>query len=240
MNKNLEPLEAFPYLPPSEELKQKYKHIFALKEPLRPRILKVLFDKFIALIMLLVATPILILIKLCFLVEGFFIPENSGPMFFYYNAVSGGKTIPKFKIRIIKMNYIDPVGAERHDWIAYSAEWKLEARTYTGRFVKKFYLDELPQFWSVLKGDMSLVGPRPLSELHYQRDFQQGNVARFLLRGGMLGLGHIRKGTDDMGQPEYEYEYIEEYLNRSSFNLLALDLYVIWKGILVILRGGGF
>ena len=44
---------------------------------------------------------------------------------------------------------------------------------------------------------MSIVGPRPLSVLHYERDKAQGNVTRSLLKGGLLGLGHINKGTKD-------------------------------------------
>jgi lipopolysaccharide/colanic/teichoic acid biosynthesis glycosyltransferase len=234
-----EPSEAFPYKPPNAEILEKYSHIFQITEALRPRFFKTLFDKIVAVLFLLLSAPILLALKLCFLVEGCLIPENKGPMFFYYNGVSAGKIIPKYKIRLIKTKYIEPEGAKRHDWIAYSAEWTLDSRTYVGQFVKKFYLDELPQFWSVLKGDMSIVGPRPLSVLHYERDRVQGNVTRFLLRGGLLGLGHINKGTAEMGNPVYEYEYVDQYLKRSSFSLLCLDLWIIWRGILVIFKGGG-
>ncbi len=240
MNKPIvEPLEAFPYTPPTAEILRMYPHIFELKEALPPRFFKVLFDKLVAILLLLMSIPILLLLKFAFLVEGWLIPENAGPMFFYYNGVSAGKIIPKYKIRLIKTKYVEPEGAKRHDWIAFSAEWTPDSRTHVGQFVKKFYLDELPQFWSVLKGDMSIVGPRPLSVLHYERDRAQGNVTRFLLRGGLLGLGHINKGTSEMGNPVYEYEYVDQYLKRSSFGLLCLDLWIIWKGALVIARGGG-
>lgn len=244
MNKLLidknEPHEAFPYKPPNVEILEKYSHIFQLTTPLPSRFFKIFFDKLIAVFFLVLSSPILLLLKLAFLIEGWLIPENKGPMFFYYNGVSAGKVIPKYKIRLIKTKYIDPDGAKRHDWIAYSAEWTPDSRTYVGQFVKKFYLDELPQFWSVLKGDMSIVGPRPLSVMHYERDRAQGNVTRFLLRGGLLGLGHINKGTAEMGNPIYEYEYVDQYLKRSSFGLLCLDLWIIWRGILVIIKGGGY
>lgn len=239
MNKNSEPQEAFPYKPPTEEIKAKYAHIFSISLPLKPRLLKTAFDKALALILLILALPIFLLLKLAFVIEGLLIPENKGPMFFYYNAVSAGKIVPKYKIRLIKTKFIEPIGASRGDWIAYSAEWTPDSRTYVGQFVKKFYLDELPQFWSVLKGDMSIVGPRPLSVLHYERDRQQGNVTRFLIRGGLLGLGHINKGTAEMGNPSYEYEYVDNYLKLSPFKMLWLDMWVIWRGFLLIIKGGG-
>jgi lipopolysaccharide/colanic/teichoic acid biosynthesis glycosyltransferase len=241
MNKNInsEPKEAFPYKPPSKGIKKTYKAIFLLKKPLPDRILKTLFDKCIASIFFLISLPIFLLLKISYLFEGFFIADNKGPLFFSYNAVSQGKIFPKYKIRLIKTKYIEPVGAERGDWIAFSAEWTPESRTYVGRFVKKFYLDELPQFFNVLMGDMSIVGPRPLAVIHYERDLAQGNVTRFLLKGGLLGLGHINKGTPEMGNPIYEYEYIKRYRELSSLGLLMLDLKIIFKGIRVIFKGKG-
>ena len=239
VNTNAEPVEAFPYTPPTDQIKVKYAHVFALKEELPSRLLKTLFDKFVALLLLLICVPILLILKIAYVIEGILIPENRGAMLFYYWGVSGGKKMKKWKLRLIKTKYIEPEGAARHDWIAFSAEWTPDSRTHVGAFAKKWYLDELPQFWSVLIGDMSIVGPRPLSMLHYERDKSQGNVARSLLKGGLLGLGHINKGSSEMGNSLYEYQYIDEYLNRSSFGLLRLDLWVIWRGIIVILEGGG-
>lgn len=239
MTDTVEPKQAFPYKPPTDEIKQQYRHVFELKEPLPDRWAKTGFDKLVALVMLLISAPILLLLKIAYVIEGWLIPENAGPMFFYYNAVSAGRIIPKYKIRLIKTKFIEPEGAKRHDWIAFSAEWTPDSRTYVGSFVKKFYLDELPQFWSVLVGDMSIVGPRPLAVLHYERDKAQGNVTRSLIKGGLLGLGHINKGTAEMGNPVYEYEYVDQYLKRSALGLLRLDLWVIWRGILVIVKGGG-
>lgn len=234
-----EPSEAFPYTPPTSGIKERYADIFKMDGPLPTRFFKLSFDKLVAAVLLTFSLPVLLLLKIAYVIEGILIPENKGPMFFYYWGVSGGKKIKKWKLRLIKAKFIEPEGAARHDWIAFSAEWTPNSRTIVGAFAKKWYLDELPQFWSVLIGDMSIVGPRPLSVLHYERDKAQGNVTRSLLKGGLLGLGHINKGTSEMGNSIYEYEYVEQYLKRSSFGLLRLDLWIIWKGIIVILKGGG-
>lgn len=229
----------FPYQAPTAELKMKYKYIFSGKIKLPNRYLKLFFDKFFALFFLILFFPLLLFLKICFFIEGIIISENKGPMFFSYNAVSQGKVFAKYKIRLIKTKYIEPEGALRGDWIAYSAEWNDNSRTIVGAFVKKFYLDEIPQFWNVLKGDMSIVGPRPLAMVHYERDLAQGNVTRKYLKGGLLGLGHIMKGKAEFGNPIYEYEYIDQYIKRSELGLLWLDLTIIWRGILLMLKGGG-
>ena len=239
MNKDTEPKEAFPYHAPTEEIKEKYKHIFELKGPLPSRNVKTFFDKLVSATILSLTLPIFFFLKIAFIIEGLLVPENKGPMFFFYNGVSGGKVIKKYKIRLIKTKFIDQEGAKKNDWKAYSAEWNPESRTYVGAFVKKWYLDELPQFWSVLKGDMSIVGPRPLAIIHYERDKAQGNVTRSLIKGGLLGLGHINKGTEEMGNPIYEYEYIENYIHSSSLKLLFLDIWIIYKGVILILKGVG-
>ena len=239
MSDKPEPKEAFPYKPPSDEIRAKYAHIFELEGPLPARFFKLVFDKVVALVLLLAAAPVLLVVKLAYVIEGWIHPENSGPMFFHYNAISAGKVIPKYKIRLIKTKYIDQEGAKRGDWHAFSAEWTEESRTRVGQFVKSFYLDELPQFYSVLIGDMSIVGPRPLAVHHYERDVAQGNVTRSLLKGGLLGLGHVNKGTVEMGNPIYEYEYIDQYLKKSSLGLLWLDLKIIGRGIKVMIKGQG-
>lgn len=234
-----EPIEAFPYKPPTDEIREKYKEVFELKAPLKVPFLKLFLDKLIAVIFLIAVSPIVLLLLMLNFIEGLIIPENKGPLFFYYNAMSHGKVFKKWKVRMIKTSYIDKELQAKGDWHAYKNEWMPESRTHLGAFVKKFYLDEIPQFWMVLKGDMSIVGPRPLAIHHYERDLAQGNVTRSLIRGGLLGYGHVRKGTCEFGMPVYEYEYVYRYMHYSSWQLLMTDLYVIGKGVQVMVKGGG-
>jgi lipopolysaccharide/colanic/teichoic acid biosynthesis glycosyltransferase len=236
---NTEPKEAFPYKPPTEEIKEKFKELFELKKPLKVPFPKLVFDKLLASFILICCLPIIIFMFLFNLIEGILIPENRGPLFFFYNGISHGKVFKKYKVRLIKVKYIDKELQKTGDWHAYKNEWMPEARTNLGKIAKKFYLDEIPQFFNVLIGDMSIVGPRPLAIHHYERDMAQGNVPRTLIRGGLLGYGHIRKGTPEFGLPIYEYQYVDFYLKYSSLRLLGVDLYIIGKGILLMLKGGG-
>ena len=86
---------------------------------------------------------------------------------------------------------------------------------------------------------MSIVGARLLAVHYYQRDLNQGNVTRFLIKGGLLGLGHVMNGTPEMGNPIYEYEYVDQHIKLSPFGLLWLDLKIVGRGIKVIFQGEG-
>ncbi|MFB6320169.1 sugar transferase [Saccharicrinis sp. FJH54] len=239
VNADEEPQQAFVYIPPDEEVKSEYSYIFELKRALRSRLSKTMFDKVFSILILIGSFPVFVILYLFNLIEGLLIPENRGPLIFYYNAISRGKVFRKYKIRLIKQKYIDKELQAKGDWHAFQNEWMPEARTYLGRFVKKFYLDELPQFFCVLKGDMSIIGPRPLAVHHYERDLEQGNVTRALIKGGLLGMGHINKGTPEMGKPVYEYKYIDNYIFSSPVKLLFIDISIILKGIKVMLKAKG-
>ena len=78
----IEPKESFPYKPPSPELRNQYANIFELNDPIKQKILKTIFDKVASGTILLIALPILLILKFVYLIEGILIPENKGPMFF--------------------------------------------------------------------------------------------------------------------------------------------------------------
>jgi O-antigen biosynthesis protein WbqP len=106
--------------------------------------------------------------------------------------------------------------------------------TPIGSLLRKTSLDELPQLWSILIGDMSLVGPRPA--LFNQDDLvalrTEAGVHR--LTPGLTGWAQIN-GRDDLSIPD-KVALDAEYLRRRSF---AFDLYILWRTLLQVLKGSG-
>ncbi len=135
------------------------------------------------------------------------------------------KDADKMKDMIAKMNQVDgpQVYIENDPRI-----------TKIGRFIRKYNIDEFPQFWNVLRGEMSMVGPRPSprKENQYCPAWRE---ARLSVRPGITGLWQIRrtrnKGSDFQEWIKYDIEYVE---NMSMWR----DLKIIYKTIEQVVRKG--
>jgi sugar transferase EpsL len=103
--------------------------------------------------------------------------------------------------------------------------------TPLGRFLRRASLDELPQFWNVVKGDMSFVGPRPLF-VEYLPHYTEREGKRHLSRPGITGLAQV-SGRNRLPWGE-RLELDVRYVERQS---LALDLYLLLRTIGKVLRG---
>ncbi len=108
-----------------------------------------------------------------------------------------------------------------------------ERLTRFGRFLRRFKLDELPQLLNVLRGDMSIVGPRP-GLLLQLAEYDTNAHKRLLVRPGLTGLAQIN-GNTYLSWPE-RWQYDIEYVDHLSFRL---DAWIIWRTFAVILRGEG-
>jgi len=105
--------------------------------------------------------------------------------------------------------------------------------TKFGTFLRKYSLDELPQIFNVIKGDMSLVGPRPLPvEQIEEQDLQQ--FKRLEVRPGITGLWQIRGRSDLPFVRLVKWDIW--YINNWSF---GLDLYILFQTLPVVLKGKG-
>lgn len=109
-----------------------------------------------------------------------------------------------------------------------------EARlTRFGRLLRGTSLDELPTFWNVLFGDMSLVGPRPLLVSYLDR-YTPVQARRHEVRPGVTGLAQV-SGRNSVDWDE-RLQLDVEYVDRRS---LALDLWILWRTVAVVIRRDG-
>ncbi len=111
--------------------------------------------------------------------------------------------------------------------------------SFVGRLLRKSYIDELPQFWNVIKGDMSVVGPRPeFPELAIELTrIRKQFPKRLDAKPGLTGLAQIRYAhSHDNAHAAGRLPYDLEYTKRASF---LVDLWIIWQTILKTIRFSG-
>ena len=158
--------------------------------------------------------------------------SSSGPVF--YRQVRIGKNGLPFNIIKFRSMYLDaeklgPSLSSDHD--PRITKW--------GRFMRKVRLDELPQFWNVLKGDMSIVGPRP------ERQFFIDQIVK--IAPHYRHLHRVRPGLTSLGQVKYGYaETVDQMVERLKFDILyienmslAMDFRVLLYTLKIIMEGRG-
>jgi lipopolysaccharide/colanic/teichoic acid biosynthesis glycosyltransferase len=195
-------------------------------------IIKRMFDTVVALVLLIVLSPVILAIALA-------IRFTSGsPVFFRWQVVGKhGQPFTGYKFRTMV------VGADRiKEELLHLNEMnggpvfkmKDDPRiTPIGRLLRKYSLDELPQLWSVLKGDMSLVGPRPPLQSEFAR-FTEAQKQKLSVQPGMTSLWQVRgKPQDFNAWVRLDLEYIDQWS-------LWLDFKILVQTALVVLTGKNY
>lgn len=191
--------------------------------------MKRLFDIVVSLAGLLVLSPIALLIAVAIKLE------DGGPVFFMQDRVGrGGRVFPAFKFRSMI------VDAER-DTGAVQATAHDPRVTRVGRVLRATAFDELPQLWNIIRGDMSVVGPRPLrpGESDTTADGKllplaaiRGYEARHRVRPGLTGLAQVYAPRDLPRTGKFRYDLL--YQRRAG---LGLDLRLILLSFWITVRG---
>ncbi len=200
------------------------------------QVFKRTLDLFLTLITLPVWLPLVGLTALLVWLE-----DRHSPFFIQERIGRGGKTFRVIKLRTMKPNaeailqcYLESHPELRAEW-QENFKLKDDPRvTRVGRWLRRFSLDELPQLLNVLKGEMSLVGPRPLPAYHHYELPQQVQLLRARVRPGMTGLWQIN-GRSDVGS-EAMARWDAFYVRNWS---IWLDLVVLMRTLRVVLKGYG-
>ncbi|MDK4683856.1 exopolysaccharide biosynthesis polyprenyl glycosylphosphotransferase [Kingella negevensis] len=158
--------------------------------------------------------------------------ESAGSIFFVQNRVGqGGHEFKIYKFRSMTLDS-EKDGAK----LAQVGDARI---TRVGKFIRKTRLDELPQFWNILRGDMSLIGPRPEQKVFVEQFNERIPFYnyRHIVKPGLSGWAQVTQGyagNEDETQIKLEHDFY--YVKHFS---LSLDILIIFKTIKTILTGFG-
>jgi len=187
---------------------------------------KRMFDIFVCLLLL----PVLLTISIILLFFNYFF--NSGSLFFIQDRM--GKNCDVFSaIKFRTMTPIKEITRKHDDPI------EINRITYLGKILRKIRIDELPQILNVLKGEMSMIGPRPDYYIHALEFLKniEGYRERHIIRPGITGLSQIRLGYIEGVEATKKKVAIDNYYIQNVGYIIELK--IIINTILVIIRGLG-
>jgi exopolysaccharide biosynthesis polyprenyl glycosylphosphotransferase len=187
------------------------------------RVVKRFFDLFVALAALLFFSPLMLLIALAIWIE------DRGPIFYRQERMGlDGKPFQILKFRSMRQNAEERTGAV---WASKGDE----RRTRVGGLIRAWSLDELPQLWNVLIGDMSVVGPRPERPQfveQFRAEFPH-YMLRHKVRAGMTGWAQVhgwRGNTSIRMRIEHDLYYIENWSLLLDVKILFMTIIHGWRG----------
>ena len=189
--------------------------------------LKILIDKFFSIIFLIIASPILIVSSILILIE------DGRPILFIQNRTGwDGRRFKIYKLRSLKK-----INFDRTEQVIKNDKRLLRI----GLFLRRFSIDELPQFLNVLKGDMSIVGPRPHMVEHdiYYSVLFDSFLKRHKCNPGLTGWAQVnghRGATPNSDLMKRRMEFDLWYLNNWN---VGLDLYIIFKTFYALIKFKG-
>ncbi len=196
----------------------------------KPRPLKRLFDVVFALLALTVTLPLYPIVAILIAIEDGF------PVFFGHERETvGGRTFKCWKFRSMRRDAekmkAELAGQNKADGPQFFIPDDPRL-TRVGRVIRALQIDELPQFFNVLAGEMSIVGPRP-SPFRENQFCPPWREARLSVRPGITGLWQISRtraeGADFQEWIRYDIQYVEQ-------QSMLLDLWIIWRTILLVIR----
>lgn len=164
--------------------------------------------------------------------------QSPGPIFFKQTRVGkNGRTFTMYKFRSMYMDAearkAELMSQNKMEGLMFKMDNDPRV-TPIGRFIRKTSIDEFPQFWNVLKGDMSLVGTRPPTVDEYEK-YQLHHKSRLAMKPGLTGMWQV-SGRSDITDFEEVVKLDNEYIMNFY---LGLDFKIIFKTILVLFKGKG-